>query len=65
MILETLINGLIELFEIKKLSVNISDHFVNMKGIIKASELIKKSDIIIIGSPHSKYKNLKIPKTNS
>ena len=46
----------------KKLSVNISDHFVNMKGIIKASELIKKSDIIIIGSPHSKYKNLKIPK---
>ena len=46
----------------KKLSVNISDHFVNMKGIIKASDLIKKSDIIIIGSPHSKYKNLKIPK---
>ena len=33
-----------------------------MKGIIKASDLIKKSDIIIIGSPHSKYKNLKIPK---
>ena len=46
----------------KKLSVHISDHFVNMKGIIKASDLIKKSDIIIIGSPHSKYKNLKIPK---
>ena len=46
----------------KKLSVNISDHFVNMRGIIKASDLIKKSDIIIIGSPHSKYKNLKIPK---
>ena len=46
----------------KKLSVNISDHFVNMKGIIKASDLIKKSDIIIIGSPHSKYKKLKIPK---
>ena len=46
----------------KKLSVNISDHFVNMSGIIKASDLIKKSDIIIIGSPHSKYKNLKIPK---
>ena len=46
----------------KKLNVKISDHFVKMKEIIKTSELIKKSDIIIIGAPHTTYKNLKIPK---
>jgi UDP-N-acetyl-D-mannosaminuronic acid dehydrogenase len=33
-----------------------------MKDLISKDELIKKSDIIILGSPHSKYKNLKIPK---
>ena len=43
-------------------AVKISDNFVKMKEIIKTSELIKKSDIIIIGAPHSTYKNLKIPK---
>ena len=59
---DSLSMDLLNYLKSKKLSVNISDHFVNMKGIIKASELIKKSDIIIIGSPHSKYKNLKIPK---
>ena len=58
---DSLSMDLLNYLKSKKLSVNISDHFVNMKGIIKASELIKKSDIIIIGSPHSKYKNLKIP----
>ena len=46
----------------KKLNVKISDNFVKMKEIIKTSELIKKSDIIIIGAPHTTYKNLKIPK---
>ena len=46
----------------KKLNIKISDHFVKMNGIISASELIKKSDIIIIGAPHSKYKKLKVPK---
>ena len=59
---DSLSMDLLNYLKSKKLSVNISDHFVNMKGIIKASELIKKSDIIIIGSPHSKYKKLKIPK---
>ena len=46
----------------KNLNVRISDNFVKMKEIIKTSELIKKSDIIILGSPHTTYKNLKIPK---
>jgi UDP-N-acetyl-D-mannosaminuronic acid dehydrogenase len=46
----------------KKLKVLISDEYVKMKDLISKDELIKKSDIIILGSPHSKYKNLKIPK---
>ena len=46
----------------KKLKVFISDEFVNMKNIIKSNYLIKKSDIIILGAPHSAYKRLKIPK---
>ena len=46
----------------KKLKVFISDEFVNMKNIIKSNDLIKKSDIIILGAPHSAYKRLKIPK---
>ena len=46
----------------KKLKVFISDEFVNMKNIIKSNELIKKSDIIILGAQHSAYKKLKIQK---
>ena len=32
-----------------------------MENIINKKELIKKSDIIILGAPHSSYKKLKIP----
>ena len=46
----------------KKINVLISDEFVKMENIINKKELIKKSDIIILGAPHSSYKNLKIPK---
>ena len=46
----------------KNLNVKISDHFVKMDEITKATNLIKICDIIIIGAPHSAYKNLKIPK---
>ena len=46
----------------KKLNVLISDEFVKMENIINKKELIKKSDIIILGAPHSSYKKLKIPK---
>ena len=46
----------------KKLNVKISDNFVKMKENIKASELIKTCNIIILGAPHTTYKNLKIPK---
>ena len=46
----------------KKINVLISDEFVKMENIINKKELIKKSDIIILGAPHSSYKKLKIPK---
>ena len=44
------------------LKVNISDEFVKMREIIDKNKLIKNSDIIIIGAPHSSYKKIKIPK---
>ena len=46
----------------KGLKVYISDEFVKMKEIIDKKVLIKRSDIIILGVPHSSYKNIKIPK---
>ena len=46
----------------KKFNVKISDEFVKMNGIIDKKKLIKESDIIILGAPHSSYKKLKIPK---
>ena len=46
----------------KKINVLISDEFVKIENIINKKELIKKSDIIILGAPHSSYKKLKIPK---
>jgi UDP-N-acetyl-D-mannosaminuronic acid dehydrogenase len=46
----------------KDLKVNISDEYVKMNKIIDKNQLIKKSDIIILGAPHSSYKKIKIPK---
>ena len=46
----------------KNLKVKISDDFVKMDEIIDKKRLIKESDIIILGVPHSSYKKLKIPK---
>ena len=55
----------IELFNFlkkKKLNVIYSDDFANLENNLKKKELIKKSEIIIIGAPHRSYKNIKIPK---
>ena len=46
----------------KKVKVLYSDEFYNYKGSIKKEELIKKSNIIIISTPHSAYKKIKISK---
>jgi len=31
------------------------------KGLVSSDELLRKSDIIIIGAPHREYKNLRVP----
>ena len=53
---------LLKYLQKKKLKVLFSDEYCEFKGIIKKDELVKKSDIIIISTPHSSYKKLKIPK---
>jgi UDP-N-acetyl-D-mannosaminuronic acid dehydrogenase len=47
----------------KGLKVNISDEFVKMEQLVNKRDLIKNSDIIILGVPHSSYKKVKIPKS--
>lgn len=37
-----------------------SDEYINSKNFVSKDFLIKKSDIIIIGSPHKQYKKLKL-----
>ena len=39
-----------------------SDEFIEDTDFISKEDLIEKSDIIILGAPHSSYKNLKINK---
>ncbi len=53
---------LYKLLKRKKLNVKISDDFVDMKEKIDKNKLIRECDIIILGVPHSSYKNIKIPK---
>ena len=53
---------LYEFLKKKGLDVNISDDFVKMKKTIDKKKLIKNSDIIILGVPHSSYRKIKIPK---
>ena len=55
----------IDLYNLLKkrgLKVNISDDYVKMDELIDKKKLIKNSDIIILGVPHSSYKKIKIPK---
>ena len=46
----------------KKLNVLLSDDYAYLKNNINKTQLINRSDIIIIGAPHSVYKKLIIPK---
>jgi UDP-N-acetyl-D-mannosaminuronic acid dehydrogenase len=51
------------LLKAKKLNVIFSDHYESsLKKNLNKNKLISKSDIIIIGAPHSVYKKIKIPK---
>ena len=46
----------------KAKEVLISDPFVQDDRLISAEELIAKSDVVVIGTPHEQYKQLKISK---
>ena len=52
---------LLKFLQKKKLKVLYSDEFFKLNGSIEKEELIRKSDIIIISTPHSVYKKVKIP----
>lgn len=46
----------------KKIKTLYSDEYFNLQGSTSVKKLIKKCDIIIISTPHTNYKNLKIPR---
>ena len=53
---------LLKYLQKKKIKVLYTDEFCTYKGLIKKEELIKRSDIIIISTPHSAYKKIKVNK---
>ena len=53
---------LLALLKKRKIKTLYSDEYCKMKGMSERSDLVKKSDIIIISTPHKIYKRLKIPK---
>ena len=46
-----------------KLKINFSDEYYKNKMNFNKNELIKKSNVLIIGAPHKAYSRLKIPKS--
>lgn len=59
---ESLAYKLKKICEVECKKVYCSDVYINEKGFIPANELVKKSDIVIIGAPHKEYRKLKIPR---
>ncbi len=53
---------LLKLLKKKRYKFLFSDPFIDLQDKISEKKLIRKSDIIIIGTNHKKYKNLKIDK---
>ncbi len=53
---------LAQLLELECKKVYCSDEFVKEDHFVPKKELIKRSDIVILGVPHSAYKNLKFGK---
>ena len=51
---------LLKYLKSKKIKTLQSDEYYKNKNNVKKNILLKKSDIIIIGTPHKAYKNLKI-----
>ena len=59
---DSLAMKLLKFLKRKKIKTFYSDEYYSLPGSITKKELIKKSDIIIISTPHSAYKKIKIPK---
>lgn len=53
---------LIEFLEKKKIKYFINDPFVKIINNLKARDVIKKSDLIIIATPHIQYRKIKVSK---
>jgi len=53
---------LLKYFKSKKIKTLQSDEYYKDKNNIDKKDLVKKSDIVIISTPHKTYKNLKISK---
>lgn len=56
---------LVKLLELKKIKTLQSDEFYKNKKNISKNDLVKKSDIIILATPHKAYKRLKIKKNKT
>lgn len=59
---DSLAMKLLKFLKRKKVKTFYSDEYYSLPGSITKKELIKKSDIIIISTPHSAYKKIKITK---
>ena len=55
---ESLSYKLKKILEIEAGKVLCSDEYINEEGFITTNELIRNSDIIILGTPHKEYKGL-------
>ena len=55
---ESLSYKLKKILEIETGKVLCSDEYIHEEGFVAADELIKNSDIIILGAPHKEYKDL-------
>jgi len=57
---ESLSYKLKKILEIESREVLCSDVYIKDEGFIDAEELIKKSDIVILATPHKEYANMVI-----
>ena len=62
MTLETLINQAFNKLQKNNIYTLQSDEYYENENNISKNDLIKKSDIIVLGAPHKAYKKLKINK---
>lgn len=57
---ESLSYKLKKILEVEAKAVLCSDVFIKDEGFVPADELVKRSDIVILGTPHKEYKSLDV-----